>query len=102
MRMVLILANLRPRQDYLGAGDLLPSRGGQALGDCLDLRGVDQQGQAEAVVPEGGVGRDQDVLILAVLHQLRLGQARMALNLVDSGYELRVVDNGLELDVIML
>lgn len=46
-------ANLRPRQDDIGARDGLALRLRQARGDGLDLGAVDVEGDAGAVVAKG-------------------------------------------------
>lgn len=90
-------ANLGPGQDDLGGGDGLALLLGEALGDGLDLGGVDQQGEAAGVVAKGRVGGDDDALLLGVLNQGVVGQAGVALDLVDGGDDAGGLDDGLEL-----
>lgn len=66
-------ANLRPRQDDVGARDGLALRRGETCGDGLDLGAVDVEGDAGAVVAKGRVGGDVDVLGGGVLDELGLG-----------------------------
>lgn len=90
-------ANLGPGQDDLGGGDGLALLLGEALGDGLDLGGVDQQGEAAGVVAKGGVGGDDDALLLGILDQGVVGQAGVALDLVGGGDDAGGLDDGLEL-----
>lgn len=92
-----VAAELRPGQHDLGARDRLARGLGKALGDGLRLGHADQQRQAEAVVAEGRVGGDVDALLRGVLDELGLGVARVALDLVDSGDDARLLDQVLEL-----
>lgn len=88
-------AELGPGEDDLGGGDLLAG-GGQAVGDGLDLGGVDEERHAPAVVAKGRVGGDVDVVLGGKLNEGRVGQAGVALDLVDGGDDARVLDDGLE------
>lgn len=90
-------ADLGPGEDDLGGGDLVALGLGEAVGDVLDLGGVDEEGQAEAVVAEGRVGGDVDVLGVAVGDEILLGQLGVALDLVDGGDDISVLDDGLDL-----
>lgn len=92
-----VAANLGPGEDDLGGGDGLALLLGEALGDGLDLGGVDQQGDAAGVVAKGRVGGDDDALLLAVLNQGVVGQAGVALDLVGGGDDAGGLDDGLEL-----
>jgi hypothetical protein len=93
-------ADLGPGEDDLGGGDLLALGLGEALGDGLDLGGVDEEGQAEAVVAKGRVGGDVDVLGVAVGEEVLLGQLGVALDLVDGGDDTGVLDDGLDLEKV--
>lgn len=90
-------ANLGPGEDDLGGGDSLALLLGEALGDGLDLGGVDQQGEAAGVVAKGRVGGDDDALLLAVLNQGVVGKTGVALDLVGGGDDAGGLDDGLEL-----
>lgn len=90
-------ANLRPGEDDLGGGDGLALLLGEALGDGLDLGGVDEQGEAAGVVAKGRVGGDDDALLLAVLDQGVVGQTGVALDLVGGGDNAGGLDDGLDL-----
>lgn len=90
-------ANLGPGEDDLGGGDGLALLLGEALGDGLDLGGVDQQGEAAGVVAKGRVGGDDDALLLAVLDQGVVGQTGVALDLVGGGDNAGGLDDGLDL-----
>lgn len=92
-----VAANLGPGEDDLGGGDGLALLLGQVLGDGLDLVGVDEQRDALGVVAKGGVGGDDDALLGAVLDQGRVGETRVALDLVGGGDDAGGRDNGLEL-----
>lgn len=91
-------ADLRPGEDHLRGRHRLALRLRQPLGDGLDFGGVDQQGQAEQVVAEGRVRRDQDVLLRGVLDEFRLGETWVAFYLVGGGDDASVLDDGLELE----
>lgn len=90
-------ANLGPGEDDLGGGDGLALLLGEALGDGLDLGGVDEQGEAAGVVAKGRVGGDDDALLLAVLDQGVVGQTGVALDLVGGGDNAGGLDDGLDL-----
>lgn len=90
-------AKLAPRQNHLRRRHGLSLRGGQALGDGFDFGSVDQKGDVEQVVPEGGVRGDEDVLGGGVLDELGLREAGVALDLVDGGDDAGVFDDGFEL-----
>ena len=92
-----VAADLGPGEDDLGGGDGLALDLGQAVGDGLDLGDGDQQRQAERVVAERRVGGDEDVLLGAVLDQRVVGDARVALDLVDGGHDAGGFDDVLEL-----
>lgn len=92
-----VAADLRPGEDDLRGRHGLALGGGQALGDGLDLGRGDQQRQAQRVVAKGRVGREHDALLGEVLDQRQVGQARVALDLVDGGDDARLGDDGLEL-----
>lgn len=86
-----VAADLGPGEDDLGGG------GVELLSDLLDDVVLDEQGQAEAVVAEGGVGGDVDALLLGVLDEgVVLLEEGVALDLVDGGDDAGGVDNGLE------
>lgn len=89
--------NLRPGQNHLRSGDGLALSLGEALGDGLDLGLIDEQGNADVVVAEGGVGGNEDVLLGAVVDHGGVGEAGVALDLVHGGDNAGVVDDGLEL-----
>lgn len=92
-----VAANLGPGEDDLGGGDGLALLLGQVVGDGLDLVGADEQGQALCVVAEGGVGGDDDALLGAVVDQGLVGEAGVALDLVDGGDDAGGLDDGVEL-----
>jgi hypothetical protein len=89
----------RPGEDDLGGGDGLALGGAEALGDGLDLGDVDEEREAPGVVAKGGVGSQNDALLLEVCDELGVGEARVALDLVDGGDDAGVLDDGLELDM---
>ena len=92
-----VAAELGPGEDDLGGGDGLAGAAGEALGDGLNLGGVDEQGLAQRVVAKGRVGGDDDVLLGAVVDQGLVGDARVALDLVDGGDDAGFLDDALEL-----
>lgn len=92
-----VAANLGPGEDDLGGGDGLALLLGQVLGDGLDLVGVDEQREALGVVAKGGVGGDDDALLGGVLDQGRVGETRVALDLVGGGDDTGGGDDSLEL-----
>lgn len=89
--------DLGPGENDLGRRDRLALGLGEALGDGLDVGLVDQEGHANVVVSKGGVSRDQDVLLGAVVDHGGVGQPGVALNLVNRRNDTGVVDDSLEL-----
>lgn len=69
----------------------------EAVGNGLDLGGVDEQRNVPAVVTKGGVGCDDNVLLGAVLDQRKVGVARVTLDLIDSGDDTSSANNTLKL-----
>jgi hypothetical protein len=86
-----------PGEDDLGGGDLLALGLAEAFSDSLDLRGVDKERLAPAVVAEGGVGSQDDTLLLLVLDKLRLRKTRVTLDLVHGRGNAGVLDDLLKL-----
>lgn len=87
---------LGPGEDNLGRGDGLAGRFGETLGGLLDDGVVDEKGLADAVVAKGTVGSNDNVLGLAELHEVRVGDAGVTLDLVDGGGDTSGVDDGVE------
>lgn len=86
-----VTADLGPGEDDLGGG------GVDLLGNLLNDVVLNEQGQAETVVAEGGVGGDVDALLLGVLDEgAVLLEEGVALDLVDGGDDAGGVDDGLE------
>ena len=90
-------ANLGPGEDDLGRSDLGALGLAEAVGNGLDLRAVDEEGNAEVVVAKGRVGGDVNVLLVAVVNELTAGEPGVALDLIDGGDDTGIVDDGLEL-----
>lgn len=90
-------AKLGPGQNNLRGGNCLTLSRGEALGDGLHFGLVDQERHAYVVVSEGGVGRDEDVLLGAIIDHGRVGEPGVALDLVHSGHDAGIVDDRLEL-----
>lgn len=88
-----VSTDLAPCQDDLGGGGTL------LLGDGLDLRAGDDEGEVERVVTECRVGGDVDVLLLGVLDELLAGEDGVALDLVDGGDNAGLVNQLLERSV---
>lgn len=88
----------RPGEDNLGGGHGLALGGAEALGDGLDLGDVDEEGETPGVVAKGGVGGQDNALLLEVCDELGVGEARVALDLVGGGDDTGVLDDGLELE----
>ncbi|KAI6773611.1 hypothetical protein HG531_000460 [Fusarium graminearum] len=86
-----------PGKDDLGRSDLLALGLAEALSDSLDLGSVNEERLAPAVVAEGGVGSEEDTLLLEVLDKLRLRKAGVALDLVHGGGDASVLDDLLKL-----
>ena len=93
-----VATDLGPGEDDLGGGDLLAETLAGLLGDGLDLGAGDEEGLADHVVAEGGVGGDVDALLLAVLDQLGALEDGVTLDLVGGGDDAGSVDDGLELE----
>lgn len=93
-----VATDLGPGEDDLGGGDLLAETLAGLLGDSLDLGAGDEEGLADHVVAEGGVGGDVDALLLAVLDQLGALEDGVTLDLVGGGDDAGSVDDGLELE----
>jgi hypothetical protein len=92
-----VAANLSPGKENMGGSDSLALGSGQALGSGLDVGVGDEKRSADGVVAKGGVGSDDDVLLVAVLHQLGVEETRVALDLVGRGGDTGGVDDGVEL-----
>lgn len=92
-----VAAVLRPREDNLSGSHSLALGGGETLSGSLDVRMSNDEGLANTVVAKGRVGSDDDVLLLEVLDQGKVEDARVTLNLVDGRDDASVVDDGLEL-----
>lgn len=92
-----VTAMLRPSQDNLSGSNGLALSGGETLSGSLDVRVGDDEGLADTVVAKGRVSSDDDVLLLEVLDQGKVEDARVTLNLVDGRDDASVVDDGLEL-----
>lgn len=92
-----VVAENGPGDDDLSGGDGLALGGSETVGNGLDLGGVDEQRDVPAVVAEGRVGCDDDVLLGAVVNQGGVGQARVALDLVDGGDDASGSDDAFEL-----
>lgn len=87
----------RPGENNLGGGDLLALGLAEALSDSLDLGGVDEERLAPAVVAEGGVGSQDDSLLLHVLDELGLRETGVTLDLVHGGGDAGILDDLLKL-----
>lgn len=74
-----------PGEDDLGGCDLLALGLAEALSNSLDLRSVDEERLAPAVVTESGVSSQDDALLLHVFDKLGLREARVTLDLVHGG-----------------
>lgn len=94
--------DLGPGEDDLGRGNLGTLGLGQAVGDGLDLGGVDKEGVAKAVVAKGRVGGDVDVLLVAVVEELAAREPGVALDLVDGRDDTGIVDDSFELTMVLI
>lgn len=90
-------ANLGPSEDDLRGCNVNSLGLRQLVGDGLDLGGVDEQRQTEAIVSKGRVGRDVDVILVAEGNHLVLVKLGVALDLIDGGGDARVGDDLLQL-----
>lgn len=95
-------AFLEEGEDDLSRSDLLTLRGGETLCNGNNLGAVEEQGDTTAVVAEGRVGSEVDVVLGVELDELLLLETGVALDLVDSRGDTGVVDDGLELLLIVV
>lgn len=80
-----VVAENRPSNDDLGGGDSLAPGGSESVGNGLDLGVVDEQRDVPAIIAEGRVGCDDDVLLGGVFNQGKVGKARVTLDLINGG-----------------
>lgn len=92
-----VVVESRPGENDLRGGHSLALSLGETVGDGLDLGGVDEQRDAPGVVAKGGVGGQDDTLLLEVGNELGVGDAGVTLDLVNGGGDTGLLDDGLEL-----
>lgn len=91
-------ADLGPGEEDVGGADGAALGDGETLGDGLDLVVDEEEGGADGVVAKGRVGGQDDVLVGAVLDELGLEEARVALDLVGGGDDAGGLDDVFELE----